>query len=51
LENEGDPHATWLTFFRVLQRLCAEKIVLRHKRRADRARWREAKRMGLDFRT
>lgn len=48
--NEGDPKADWLVFFRVMQRLMAERIVVKHSRRVARPRWREAKRRGLDIR-
>ena len=50
LAQDGDPLAAWLTFFRVLQRLMAEKITVKSKRQANRAFWRTAKRRGIDIR-
>lgn len=50
VKNEGDPAATWLLFFRVLNRLMAEKLVIKEKRPVDRAEWRRARRKGLDVR-
>lgn len=49
--GEGDPKAVWLTFFRVLNRLMGETIVVKEKRTVERAAWRRAKRKGLDVRT
>lgn len=49
VRGEGDPEAHWLRFFRVTQRLMAEKIVTKNKHRVARPRWREAKRKGLDI--
>lgn len=49
LANEGDPRAAWLIFWRVMQRLMAERIVVRDRRQVERAEWRRAKRLGLDI--
>lgn len=51
MANEGDPHFTWLTFFRVMQRLMAERIVQKHNHNAPRSVWRAAARKGLATKT
>jgi hypothetical protein len=54
LSQDGDIRAMWMTFFRVLQRLMAEKIVVKDKRQVHRAAWREAGRISrgqLDLKT
>lgn len=48
--NEGDPKASWLVFWRVMQRLMAERIVVKSRRHVPRPEWRRAKRAGLDLR-
>lgn len=45
--GEGDQHADWITYLRVLHRLMAERIVSPSRRRTSRPVWREAKRRGM----
>lgn len=47
ISNEGDPKATWVTFLRVLQRLMAERIVLKTRYRPQRAVRRRVERAGI----
>lgn len=44
LRGEGDHDGSWLTFWRVMQKLMGERIVLSEQRQASRAARREAQR-------
>lgn len=48
LNNEGDPGAGWLLFWRVFQRLMGERIITSERRPAGRPARREAQRHGYD---
>lgn len=48
VSGQGDPKATWLTFWRVAQKLMAERIVTSERQHAIRPVRREAQRYGLD---
>lgn len=49
VRGEGDQQAAWLTFWRVAQKLMAERIITSERRTAGRAARREAQRLGYDF--
>lgn len=45
--NEGDPAASWMSFLRVLNKLMAERIVLKTPMRPQRAFRRSVQRLGI----